>query len=63
MPNINGNNNNMKFQNILNNKKRSENFSGMMGKTIENIGGGMTPRVQAKTKICLFLKKIKKKKT
>ena len=63
MPNINDNNNNMMFQNILNNKKRSENFSGMMGKTIENIGGGGDDTTGPNTNANLsFLERNKKEK-
>ena len=68
IPNINdNNNNNMIFQNILNNKKRNENYSGMMGRTIENIGGvgddTTGPNTNSNTNINLsFLERNKKEK-
>ena len=64
IPNINdNNNNNMIFQNILNNKKRNENYSGMMGRTIENIGGGGDDTTSPNTNSNLsFLERNKKEK-
>ena len=66
IPNINdnnNNNNNMMFQNILNNKKRNENYSGMMGRTIENIGGGGDDTTSPNTNSNLsFLERNKKEK-
>lgn len=67
LSNINDNNNNMMFQNILNNKKRNDNYSGMMGKAIENIGGGgddtTSPNTNSNTNTNLsFLERNKKEK-
>ena len=67
IPNINDNNNNMMFQNILNNKKRNDNYSGIMGRTIENIEGGgddsTSPNINSNTNINLsFLERNKKEK-
>ena len=64
IPNINdNNNNNMMFQNILNNKKRNENYSGLMGRTIEKIGGGGDDTTSPNTNSNLsFLERNKKEK-